>query len=104
MLPFWGKQWQNEPQLFDKFLEFEQGMLPDHQQSEENWCIDLTYIPTTQGKSAEEITKLLGKPEMKTMDLIIGPDQTEAQFKPLSDFVIKHDIKWWCHSRRERKR
>jgi LysM repeat protein len=75
----------------DKFLEFEQGMLlAINNLKKAGVSVDLyTY---NSGKSAEEITKLLGKPEMKTMDLIIGPAY-KAQFKPLSDFVIKHDIK-----------
>ncbi len=74
-----------------KFLEFYQGFLLAVD-SLRNTGISVNLHTFDSGKSEQEIRKILEKPELAKMDLMFGPAYG-AQFKPMSDFALEHNIK-----------
>jgi len=75
----------------DKFLEFYQGMLLAVDSLKKHGLSFNIHV-FDSGKSGEEIKKMLNNPELKNMDMIIGPAYT-VQIKPLSDFALLNQIK-----------
>ncbi len=75
----------------DKFIEFYQGMLLAVD-SLKKQGISFNLHVFDSGKSEEEIKKMLDHPELKNMDVLIGPAYT-VQIKPLSDFALLNQIK-----------
>ena len=75
----------------DKFLEFYQGILLAID-SLKNKGLSINLYIYDSGKSEAEIIKTLNNPELKNMDILIGPAYT-AQIKPMSDFALMNNIK-----------
>ncbi len=75
----------------DKFLEFYQGMLIAVDSLKKRG-ISFNLHVFDSGKTEEEIKKMLNNPDLKNMDILIGPAYT-VQIKPLSDFALLNQIK-----------
>ena len=75
----------------DKFLEFYQGMLLAID-SLKRLGLSFNLYVFDSGKSEVEIKNMLNNPELKNMDMLIGPAYT-VQIKPLSDFALLNQIK-----------
>jgi len=71
LLPFMLEQTKKEAGL-DRFLHFYEGALIAIQQAKQKG-ISLEIFTYDTGNSEEKITEVLNNPELKTVDLIIGP-------------------------------
>ncbi len=75
----------------DKFLEFYQGMLLAVDSLKKQGLSFNLYVYDS-GKSEMEIKTMLLNPELKNMDILIGPAYT-VQIKPMSDFALLNNVK-----------
>jgi len=75
----------------DKFLEFYQGMLLAVDSLRQQGLTFNLYV-FDSGRSEIEIKSMLNNPELKNMDILIGPAYT-VQIKPMSDFALLNNIK-----------
>jgi LysM repeat protein/ABC-type branched-subunit amino acid transport system substrate-binding protein len=74
-----------------RFLEFYQGFLLAVD-SLKKTGLSFNIYTFDSGKTEEEIQKILDLPEMKEMDLLIGPAYT-SQIKKMADFSLENNIK-----------
>lgn len=74
-----------------RFLEFYQGFLLAVD-SLKKTGLSFNIYTFDSGKTEEDIQKILDMPEMKEMDLLIGPAYT-SQIKKMADFSLENNIK-----------
>lgn len=74
-----------------KFLEFYQGFLLAVD-SLKRTGLSFNIRTFDSGKNETDIQKVLEHPDMKSLDLLIGPAYT-AQIKPMADFALENNIK-----------
>jgi LysM repeat protein/ABC-type branched-subunit amino acid transport system substrate-binding protein len=75
----------------DKFLEFYQGMLLAIDSLKKTGLSFNLYV-FDSGRTEMETKAMLEKPELKDIDILIGPAYT-AQIKPMSDFALMNNVK-----------
>ncbi len=74
-----------------KFLEFYQGFLLAIDSLRQSG-LSFNIYTYDSGKSEDEIQKVLDRPEMKNLDVLVGPAYT-AQIKKMADFALENNIK-----------
>jgi LysM repeat protein len=90
LLPFMLNSGKPDPAA-DKFVEFYQGaLMAADSLKKQGLSLDI-YVYDTD-RSEKNIQDILAKPELKTVDLIIGPAYT-VHVKPVAEFAKQNNIK-----------
>lgn len=88
MLPFMLNKPNNPNAAL--YLEFYEGFLLAVDEMKQKGASINLYVYDTEG-SKTQMSAILNKPEVKNLDLIIGPED-DALLKMASDFALKHNI------------